>query len=95
MVYEQQQRYPARKTQRPLMHVHFVFVTRYRRDVFTKEILGDPHHIFSTTCADFEALPVAVAVRQSKSSANTSNSGKRRTDHPKAACVVRAILPRH
>jgi putative transposase len=37
------------------MHVHFVFVTRYRRDVFTREILGDQRHIFSTTCADFEA----------------------------------------
>ncbi|SEI28304.1 putative transposase [Paraburkholderia hospita] len=37
------------------MHVHFVFVTRHRRDVFTREILGDPHHIFSNTCDDFEA----------------------------------------
>jgi putative transposase len=37
------------------MHVHFVFVTRYRRDVFTREILGDPHRIFSSTCADFGA----------------------------------------
>ena len=38
-----------------LMHVHLVFVTKYRRDVFTKEILDDLRPIFATVCADFEA----------------------------------------
>ena len=37
------------------MHVHLVFVTKYRRAVFTKEILGDLHGIFASVCADFEA----------------------------------------
>ena len=38
-----------------LMHVHLVFVTKYRRDVFTKEIVEDLRPIFSSVCADFEA----------------------------------------
>lgn len=36
------------------MHVHLVFVTKYRREVFTKEILNDLHVIFAQTCLDFE-----------------------------------------
>ncbi|APW45819.1 IS200/IS605 family transposase [Rhodoferax antarcticus] len=38
-----------------LMHVHLVFVTKYRREVFTKEILDALHVIFAQTCLDFEA----------------------------------------
>jgi putative transposase len=38
-----------------LMHVHLVFVTKYRRGVFTKAILGELHPIFATVCADFES----------------------------------------
>ena len=38
-----------------LIHVHLVFVTKYRREVFTKEILNDLHVIFAQTCLDFEA----------------------------------------
>jgi putative transposase len=38
-----------------LMHVHLVFVTRYRRQVFTKEILKELRVIFGNVCADFEA----------------------------------------
>ena len=38
-----------------LMHVHLVFVTKYRREVFTKEILNDLQVIFAQTCLDFEA----------------------------------------
>lgn len=37
------------------MHVHLVFVTRYRRGVFTKEILNDLQSIFKEVCDDFEA----------------------------------------
>ena len=38
-----------------LMHVHLVFVTKYRRNVFTREILEDLQGIFSSVCADFGA----------------------------------------
>jgi len=38
-----------------MMHVHLVFVTKYRRGVFTKEILDDLHDIFAKVCSDFEA----------------------------------------
>lgn len=38
-----------------LMHVHLVFVTKYRRNVFTKEILGDMRGIFASVCLDFES----------------------------------------
>jgi len=37
------------------MHVHLVFVTKYRRDVFTKAILDDMRGIFASVCRDFEA----------------------------------------
>ena len=38
-----------------MLHVHLVFVTKYRRKVFTKEILSDLESIFSKICNDFEA----------------------------------------
>ena len=38
-----------------LMHVHLVFVTKYRYGVFTKAILDDLREIFSNVCKDFEA----------------------------------------
>jgi len=38
-----------------LMHVHLVFVAKYRRKVFTKPILDDLEQIFSKVCNDFEA----------------------------------------
>jgi len=38
-----------------LMHVHLVFVTKYRRKVFTKIILQDLQKVFTEVCADFEA----------------------------------------
>lgn len=37
------------------MHVHLVFVTKYRRKVFTKQILEDLRKIFINVCLDFEA----------------------------------------
>ena len=37
------------------LHVHLVFITRYRRDVFTGEILEALKVIFSKVCKDFEA----------------------------------------
>ena len=37
------------------LHVHLVFVTKYRRHVFTKAILGDMQSIFAKVCRDFEA----------------------------------------
>ena len=38
-----------------LMHVHLVFVTKYRREVFTKQILDHLRGIFANVCADFES----------------------------------------
>lgn len=37
------------------MHVHLVFVTKYRRGVFTKEVIKDLRDIFDSVCRDFEA----------------------------------------
>ena len=37
------------------MHVHSVFVTRYRRPVFTKAILEHLKTILKDVCSDFEA----------------------------------------
>lgn len=38
-----------------IMHVHLVFVTKYRRKVFNKQIVKDLKDIFSNVCTDFEA----------------------------------------
>lgn len=38
-----------------LMHVHLVFITKYRRKVFTKTILKDLRLIFESICSDFES----------------------------------------
>lgn len=38
-----------------LMHVHLVFVTKYRRKTFTKQILDELRLIFYNVCSDFEA----------------------------------------
>lgn len=37
------------------LHVHLVFVTKYRRKVFTKAILDEMRGIFTKVCTDFEA----------------------------------------
>ncbi len=37
------------------LHVHLVFVAKYRRKVFTKEILDAMRQIFESVCTDFEA----------------------------------------
>ncbi len=37
------------------LHVHLVFVAKYRVKVFTKEILDDMRGIFESVCTDFEA----------------------------------------
>jgi putative transposase len=41
-----------------LMHVHLVFVTKYRKKVFSKQILADLKDIFTSICLDFESKPV-------------------------------------
>ena len=40
------------------LHVHLVFVTRYRRHVFSKAVLDELHNIFASVCADFESVLV-------------------------------------
>ena len=42
------------------MHVHLVFVTKYRRGVFTKEVIDDLRGIFASVCADFESQLVEL-----------------------------------
>jgi putative transposase len=37
------------------MHVHLVFVTKYRRKVFTASALEALERIFGSVCADFDA----------------------------------------
>lgn len=38
-----------------VMHVHLVFVTKYRREVLAKVILDDLRPMFASVCTDFEA----------------------------------------
>ena len=40
------------------MHVHLVFVAKYRRDVFTKSMLETMREVFERVCLDFEAVLV-------------------------------------
>jgi putative transposase len=37
------------------IHAHLVFVTKYRRDVFTKNMIDDLKPIFEKICIDFDA----------------------------------------
>lgn len=37
------------------MHVHLVFVAKYRRKVFTRPVLKELKNIFENVCCDFEA----------------------------------------
>lgn len=38
-----------------MLHVHLVFVTKYRRDVLSGPAIRDLQHIFGKVCRDFEA----------------------------------------
>lgn len=38
-----------------LMHVHLVFVAKYRRNVFTESVLKELKTIFEDVCTDFES----------------------------------------
>lgn len=37
------------------MHIHLVFVAKYRRDVFSEEMLLTMQEVFGRVCVDFEA----------------------------------------
>ena len=37
------------------IHIHLVFVTKYRKNVFTKSILEDMRGLFEKTCIKFES----------------------------------------
>jgi len=41
-----------------LLHVHLVFVTKYRRACFTKRVLKSLEEIFNDVCIDYEACLV-------------------------------------
>ena len=75
-----------------LMHVHLVFVTKYCREVFTKEILDDLHGIFASVCADFEAELVEFDGEDDHVHLLVNYPPKVAV-HPKDAYDVRAILP--
>jgi putative transposase len=38
-----------------MLHTHLVFVTKYRRNIFSKAILDDLNIIFESVCKDFNA----------------------------------------
>ena len=40
------------------VHVHLVFVTKYRKKVFTQQVMRELRLIFASVCKDFEALLV-------------------------------------
>ncbi|ATW34797.1 IS200/IS605 family transposase [Candidatus Williamhamiltonella defendens] len=37
-----------------LMHVHLVFVTKYRRKIFDQDAIAKLHSYFASVCADFD-----------------------------------------
>ena len=43
-----------------LLHAHLVFVTKYRRKVFTEEVLNSLRSIFESVCIDFGVHLVEV-----------------------------------
>jgi len=42
------------------MHVHLVFITKYRKSVFTKNDIDELNNIFSGICASFEAELIEI-----------------------------------
>jgi putative transposase len=42
-----------------MLHVHLVFVTKYRRDVLSEPAISDLRDIFAKVCRDFEAELIA------------------------------------
>jgi putative transposase len=40
------------------LHVHLVFVTKYRKCAFSKAVLDELHDIFASVCKDFESTLV-------------------------------------
>jgi len=42
------------------MHLHLVFVTKYRRHVFTKKILEYLKIVFESVCSDFQAELIEI-----------------------------------
>ena len=62
-----------------LMCVYLVFVTKYRREMFTNAILDGLRSIF-TECASWppRCVPVAAAALLSKLSVNALNNSRRR-----------------
>ena len=46
-----------------MLHVHWVFVTKYRRDVLSEPAIRDLRHIFAKVCRDFEAELIECDVR--------------------------------
>ena len=62
-----------------LMHVHLVFVTKYRRNVFTKEILDDLRPLFAGVCTDFFREWLAKRLRQGMGAGGICRLGTQQT----------------
>ncbi len=80
-----------------LMHVHLVFVTKYRREVFTKEILDDLRNIFSSPPAgELPAQGGRLQPReQPEGRVQPHDPQKELPEHPQEAvgrCPVVAVL---
>ena len=88
------------------LHVHLVFVTKYRRGVFTQEVLDDLHPVFASVCADFEAelvkfdgeddhvLPAVAVERRFQYCASTSSNSERPANYRQEGYAVLALHPR-
>ena len=61
------------------MHAHLVFVTKYRREIFTKAILDDLRSIFTRVCVVAAPLHAgSCSSTLSKLSVNALNNSRRR-----------------
>lgn len=43
-----------------LMHVHLIFVTKYRRKIFDQDAIAKLHSYFASVCADFDVELVGM-----------------------------------
>ena len=59
------------------LHVHLVFVTKYRRKVFNSEHLTVLAEVFADVCADFGAVLRNATARTTRTRTTTSRSPTR------------------
>ena len=80
------------------MHVHLVFVTKYRREAFTKEVIDDLRGIFASICSDFESKLLAAQGgrvdpgEQSERRVKPDDSQKELSEHPREIVGRRSMV---